>query len=153
MTAFVIPNAIMISTTDTKHLFASFLSRDTTYDVISNIWRLARPGANGNNSMSDIASTFDAASSGGGHMSPTSGISHSNGASVPAKKVGHRVTQCGCSKNKQHYPDTPMDIVVPGTPEKIYNLLFASGFAKEFMSDNQKLMCGSGAFAFCHLPY
>ncbi|CCO30108.1 GRAM domain-containing protein YSP2 AltName: Full=Yeast suicide protein 2 [Rhizoctonia solani AG-1 IB] len=33
-----------------------------------------------------------------------------------------------------------MDIVLPGTPEKIYNLMFASGFLKDFMAGEQKLM-------------
>ncbi|KAI5885357.1 uncharacterized protein SCHCODRAFT_01109787 [Schizophyllum commune H4-8] len=33
-----------------------------------------------------------------------------------------------------------MDIVLPGTPEKIYNLMFASAFIKEFMAVDQKLM-------------
>src|SRR5712671_3586471 len=43
MTAFVIPNAIQITTRTTKYTFASFLARDTAYDVMNNIWRLARP--------------------------------------------------------------------------------------------------------------
>jgi hypothetical protein len=46
MTAFVIPNAIQITTRQAKYTFASFLSRDTTYDVIANIWRLALPEDN-----------------------------------------------------------------------------------------------------------
>jgi hypothetical protein len=33
-----------------------------------------------------------------------------------------------------------MDTVFPSTPEKIYNLMFESGFAKTFMSEDQKLM-------------
>ena len=43
MTAFVIPNAIQITTRTVKYTFTSFLSRDTTFDVIYNVWRLARP--------------------------------------------------------------------------------------------------------------
>ena len=43
MTAFVIPNAIQLSTRTAKYTFTSFLSRDTTFDVIYNVWRLARP--------------------------------------------------------------------------------------------------------------
>ena len=43
MTAFVIPNAIQLSTRQAKYNFASLLSRDTTFDVIYNIWRSARP--------------------------------------------------------------------------------------------------------------
>ncbi|KAH8915757.1 hypothetical protein BT69DRAFT_850130 [Atractiella rhizophila] len=44
MTAFVIPNAIQISTLNSRNTFASFLSRDTTYDLISNIWKFTHPG-------------------------------------------------------------------------------------------------------------
>ncbi|EIW77611.1 GRAM-domain-containing protein [Coniophora puteana RWD-64-598 SS2] len=43
MTALMIPNAIQIKTRQAQYTFASLLSRDTTYDVIFNIWRLARP--------------------------------------------------------------------------------------------------------------
>ncbi|GAC75038.1 uncharacterized conserved protein [Moesziomyces antarcticus T-34] len=44
MTAFVIPNAIQIATLQSKHNFTSFLSRDATYDLIVNIWKLSHPG-------------------------------------------------------------------------------------------------------------
>ncbi|TKY85320.1 hypothetical protein EX895_005482 [Sporisorium graminicola] len=44
MTAFVIPNAIQIATLQTKHNFTSFLSRDATYDLVVNIWKLSHPG-------------------------------------------------------------------------------------------------------------
>lgn len=43
VTAFVIPNAIEISTIHAKHLFASFLSRDQSYDLIVSIWRHHHP--------------------------------------------------------------------------------------------------------------
>ena len=43
MTAFVLPNAITVTENVNKHTFASFLSRDTTYDVIHNIWKHSRP--------------------------------------------------------------------------------------------------------------
>ena len=44
MTAFVIPNAIQIATLQSKHNFTSFLSRDATYDLVVNIWKLSHPG-------------------------------------------------------------------------------------------------------------
>ncbi|GAA98625.1 uncharacterized protein L969DRAFT_88384 [Mixia osmundae IAM 14324] len=43
MTAFVIPNAVQVATLHAKHIFASFLSRDTTYDLVTNIWRISHP--------------------------------------------------------------------------------------------------------------
>ncbi|THV00736.1 GRAM-domain-containing protein [Dendrothele bispora CBS 962.96] len=136
MTAFVIPNAIMITTRQAKYTFASFLSRDTTYDVIYNIWRLARPG--------DNASLPDSNSSAHGVQSVDqivegTVVESGDGASVvpgPPKK-----TVCACSKEPGgHYPEIAMDIVIPGTPEKLHNLIFASGFMKDFMGTNQKLM-------------
>jgi hypothetical protein len=37
-----------------------------------------------------------------------------------------------------------MDAVFPSSPEKIYNLIFTSGFSKDFMVNDQRLM---GAFS------
>jgi len=54
MTALIIPNAIQITTRQAKYTFASFLSRDTTYDVIYIIWRLARPDEGGASSRPSL---------------------------------------------------------------------------------------------------
>jgi hypothetical protein len=126
MTAFVIPNAIQVSTRSQKYTFASFLSRDTTFDVIYNVWRLARPDE----------------SSIGGSARPSFDESATNGAVVPEAGAvnARKATQCACGRDKKHYPETAMEVTVPGTPEKIYNLLFASGFIKDFMTNEQKLM-------------
>ena len=35
----VIPNSIEVTTKDTKYFFASFISRDAAYDILTNIWR------------------------------------------------------------------------------------------------------------------
>ncbi|KAI4603245.1 hypothetical protein KJ359_006038 [Pestalotiopsis sp. 9143b] len=42
-TALVFKNGLMISTLHAKHVFASFSSRDSTYDLIVNIWKLGHP--------------------------------------------------------------------------------------------------------------
>ncbi|KAI1815811.1 hypothetical protein GGS20DRAFT_305526 [Poronia punctata] len=42
-TALVFKNGLMISTLHAKHVFASFASRDSTYDLIVSIWKLGRP--------------------------------------------------------------------------------------------------------------
>ncbi|KAK6958006.1 hypothetical protein Daesc_000799 [Daldinia eschscholtzii] len=42
-TALVFRNGLMISTLHAKHIFASFTSRDSTYDLIVNIWKLGHP--------------------------------------------------------------------------------------------------------------
>jgi len=42
-TALVFKNGLMISTLQAKHIFASFASRDSTYDLIVKIWKLGHP--------------------------------------------------------------------------------------------------------------
>lgn len=137
MTAFVIPNAILITTRQAKYNFASFLSRDTTYDVIHNIWRLVRPP------LEDSASIVSAGSGGGGSFEGSivniAGQPIANGAGAE-RGLPKKVTQCACGKAGQHFTETAMEVVFPGTPERIHNLMFASGFMKDFMAVNQKLM-------------
>ncbi|KAI0348329.1 GRAM-domain-containing protein [Trametopsis cervina] len=131
MTAFVIPNAIQITTPGVKYTFTSFLSRDTTFDVIYNVWRLARPEDSSISSQLESArESFDVA-----HDPAIAGLVNGKLKTVTANKV----SQCGCGKAGQHYTELAMDIVIPGTPEKIYNLMFTSGFIKEFMRNDQKL--------------
>ena len=139
MTAFVIPNAIQLSTRQAKYTFASFLSRDTTFDVIYNIWRVARPDAIGIGSRSqssidgpDIGTLGAGVAVGGIGMV----VGVNGGVVAPLKKA----TLCACGKDGTHYPETAMDTVMPGTPDRIHNLMFASGFMKDFMVGNQKLL-------------
>jgi len=124
MTAFVIPNAIQVTTRQAKYTFASFLSRDTTYDVIHNIWRLARPGDGMNTSQLSLD---------GALLTPAAAAT---GALIKTPKI----TTCPCSKDGGHYSETALDCILPGTPERIHNLIFASGFIKDFMSIDQKLL-------------
>lgn len=42
-TALVFKNGLMISTLHAKHIFASFASRDSTYDLVVKIWKLGHP--------------------------------------------------------------------------------------------------------------
>ncbi|KAJ7367747.1 hypothetical protein DFH08DRAFT_795880 [Mycena albidolilacea] len=135
MTAFVIPNAIRVKTHRADYTFASFLSRDTTFDVIHNIWRLARPGdaasigsGSGGNVINIAEGTVIGGGGGGG------------GGAVAAAGQGHKPTTCACGKEGSHFAEVAMDTVVPGTPDRIYNLMFASGFMKDFMAVNQKLL-------------
>jgi hypothetical protein len=143
MTAFVIPNAIQLSTRQAKYTFASFLSRDTTFDVIYNIWRLARPEdaiAIGSRSQSSINGPGNVgAGAAVGDIGIVAGVK--GGVVVPLKKA----TLCACGKDGTHYSETAMDKVLPGTPDRIHNLMFASGFMKDFLAGNQKLL---GTFFF-----
>ncbi|KAH8987743.1 hypothetical protein EDB86DRAFT_2087704 [Lactarius hatsudake] len=137
MTAFVIPNAIQITTRTTKYTFASFLARDTAYDVIYNIWRLARPEDGLSEAENMGRSALDATHTLGAGILPNGTVAMANGAGIVVPV--HKVTQCACGREGKHYSELAMDVVLPGTPERIYNLMFASGFLKDFMRVNQKL--------------
>lgn len=128
MTAFVIPNAIQITTRQNKYSFASFLSRDNTFDVIYNIWRLVRP--------SDAASITSSPGQEGGRQ----GTRAVETAGAAGRGQQQKVTQCLCGKEGKHFTETAMSITLPGTPDRIYNLMFASGFIKDFLAVNQKLI-------------
>ncbi|CEH18790.1 Uncharacterized conserved protein, contains GRAM domain [Ceraceosorus bombacis] len=188
MTAFVIPNAIQMATLHAKYTFASFLSRDATYDLIVNIWKLSHPSVPGQATIevqSDdesvenegdaskdgaaakpteqgaprvskrkklrmkLKSNKEGAANGAGADSGANGMSGMNGAPLsPAvalgaaggKKAPHRATSCPCEKEKKHMPTVALDQTYPAVPEKLYNLLFTSGFMKDFWTVDQKLM-------------
>lgn len=42
-TAMLFPNAIVVQTLHARHVFASFISRDSTYDLIVGIWKVGHP--------------------------------------------------------------------------------------------------------------
>lgn len=149
MTAFVIPNAILITTKNNKYTFASFLSRDNTYEVIHNSWRMSGADISGNGGGS-MRTSFDSAESGRTGMEATrvNGVKSSEptgGKEVPGKAP--KVTKCQCGKDGSHYSEVAMEAVFPGTPEKIHNLIFASGFMKDFMREEQKLLGAYPRFA------
>lgn len=129
MTAFVIPNAIQMTTRQAKYTFASLLSRDTTHDVIANIWRLARPEPELTDSRNPFFRDM---------TSTTTSVSEVSGKECVVTGA-NKVTHCACSKNGGHLSDLALETVLPGTPDKIYNLMFASGFIKDFMKVDQKL--------------
>ncbi|CAG8660062.1 7845_t:CDS:2, partial [Paraglomus occultum] len=73
-TAFVIPNAILITTHLTKYFFASFLARDTAYELLSKLWHHSQtvcnesecpseageqPKCDGSNNATDTSETDD----------------------------------------------------------------------------------------------
>jgi hypothetical protein len=52
---------------------------------------------------------------------------------------GHAKTECACGKEGKHFTETALSTTFPSTPEKVYNLMFNSGWLKDFMSEDQKL--------------
>ncbi|EJD54490.1 hypothetical protein AURDEDRAFT_110110 [Auricularia subglabra TFB-10046 SS5] len=127
MTALIIPNAIQVTTLHKMYTFASFMGRDTAFEVMHNIWRLVRPPG----VESPLRTSLDES-----NLSLAVGAAIGGASALGIKKV----TTCSCAENKQHYPIICLDTVFPGTPDKIYNLMFASGFVKDFMRDDQKLI-------------
>ncbi|TIB97762.1 hypothetical protein E3Q17_03257 [Wallemia mellicola] len=161
MTAFVIPNAIQISTLRAKYVFASFLSRDTVYDVILNIWRLSHPTVPVSEDYHESAHLANQSSSQGDSDTSTAS-SITSSFSKSSKKRKSRSDKHSKSSRKQssrkplprqptqrnpptihratkidpsvHFPDVAMDTTLPATPEKLYNLMFTSFFIKDFMT-------------------
>jgi hypothetical protein len=134
-TAFVIPNAIQITTRKAKYNFASFLARDTVYDVMHNIWRTARPEATssiGGSASQSVEDSIGSPPAADGSLPP---LNVGSAKSAPTR----RANQCACGKKGEHYAEKALETVVPGTPEKVYTLLFQSAFMKEFMREEQKL--------------
>ncbi|KAI0728408.1 hypothetical protein C8Q72DRAFT_779948 [Fomitopsis betulina] len=99
MTAFVIPNAILVTTTQQKYTFTSFLSRDNTHDVIYNVWRLARPGAS--SALPSPRASLDMPDS-------TSDVV----ASAKAAVVKPKATICECGRKGEHFSEVAMESVL-----------------------------------------
>ncbi|KAG8708897.1 hypothetical protein FRC11_006085 [Ceratobasidium sp. 423] len=129
MTAYVIPNAILITSYGgTEYTFASFLTRDTVYDLMQSLWRPSQPAASqieGNNKdePGEVEVAVEEGAAGPGD-SPT----------------GHKATECACGKNGEHYSSVVADYKLPGTPEKIYELMFKDPFLLDFMKNDQKVL-------------
>ncbi|RGB39488.1 GRAM domain-containing protein [Rhizophagus diaphanus] len=120
MTAYVIPNAIQITTKDSKYFFASFLSRDTVYELLMKIKNYSNSTNECCDSDSDPVNSND------------------NTCNETVKKYVKRETICDCLKNNQHYDHVIIDTKFKGTIEKVYNLLYTSGFIPEFLKENNE---------------
>ncbi|KAI9889573.1 MAG: hypothetical protein M1814_005176 [Vezdaea aestivalis] len=60
-TAIIFPNAIIISTLQRRNVFASFVSRDSTYDLLVEIWKISHPNlkSSANGIMLDDSKSTD----------------------------------------------------------------------------------------------
>ncbi|RIA84039.1 hypothetical protein C1645_785068 [Glomus cerebriforme] len=158
MTAYVIPNAILISTLHAKHFFTTFLSRDSVYDLLIALWKQIHPSltmtslteseygtsqkcsdasetSEENFISSDDEDVVDSKRTEKLHpISPRNQSRHlaSNG----VKK--RRPTQCACLKKGQHYDNVSLDTKFIGSVEKIFNLIFTSEFLKRYLTEEDK---------------
>ena len=62
----------------------------------------------------------------------TDHVGHLNDA---AKAAANRVTHCACGRSGNHLSEIALEAVIPGTPDRIHNLIFASDFIKDFMTE------------------
>lgn len=54
--------------------------------------------------------------------------------------IAHAPTRCNCvASGSGHFSNVVMDTTFPGSPEKLYNLMFTSGFMKDFLTKDMKL--------------
>ncbi|WVQ70710.1 hypothetical protein IAR50_000232 [Cryptococcus sp. DSM 104548] len=146
MTALVIPNAIGVNTATARYTFASFISRDTVYDVMMNIWRLCNPNAvmsslslPGTNTSRPASISGEPAEGDDAPSGPSPGHQIIGASVKGAGSETHKPTQCACGKDGKHYPEIALEATFPSTPEKVYNLMFNSGWLKTFLSDSQQL--------------
>ncbi|KAG8693613.1 hypothetical protein FRC09_010395 [Ceratobasidium sp. 395] len=129
MTAYVIPNAILIQTYSTQYTFASFLARDTVHDVMQSLWHPPPKPVDQSEGGENNAGTGEDED-----VMQESPVDEGDGL------TGHEPTQCACGKEGQHYPTPVIDTVIPGTPEKLYELMLKSQFINDFLSVDQKLI-------------
>lgn len=80
------------------------------------------------------------ANGGQNHAQNGNAISRERSPQPGSKKGPHRKTSCPCEKDKRHYSAICIDTTYPAVPEKIYNLIYTSGFMKKFWTENQKLL-------------
>jgi len=92
-----------------------------------NIWRLCNPNAVMSATSADRVRSRAPSDAGDAQ------------AAVVAGGKGHAKTECACGKEGKHFTETALSTTFPSTPEKVYNLMFNSGWLKEFMSEDQKL--------------
>lgn len=195
----VFPRFPLTPNLSSQYTFASFLARDTTHDLICNIWRMVHPVIppsasipdNIDHSDDDDGESFDSHDDGdsanrrltrrrlrslsatanrqrAGTGSSSTGIAPPNPNGVH-EGDGKRRPNAGSPRptrpDLKLHPVTIdtlltlntlttvcMDTIFPSAPEKIYNLMFTSGFMKDFWSNNQKLLGTLPFFFFLFFP-
>ncbi|ODQ53302.1 hypothetical protein SAICODRAFT_25375 [Saitoella complicata NRRL Y-17804] len=166
-TAVVFPNAISITTLHAKHVFASFIARDTTYDLIVNIWRLSHPSVrteangiraidpNGNNHEGHDGTADDDDAMSVDDDTSVSSVEDVNGAAADGVPVDgasgggataeggpgpatHGPTTCDPS---EHYDKQLCDETIPAPLGRVWELLYgdSSTWVKDFLVNTEKV--------------
>ncbi|KAK8164983.1 hypothetical protein BKA80DRAFT_234805 [Phyllosticta citrichinensis] len=140
-TAVIFPNAIVITTLHARNVFASLVSRDSTYDLLIGIWKISHPNLksslNGVALDNGTATTNGAAPKDNGNIEPApNGAPASQGFPGP---TAHAETSCG--DEAEHFSNLLMDTTIPAPLGKVYSLMFGpmSGtFMRKWLIEDQK---------------
>ncbi|KAK4702025.1 hypothetical protein P7C70_g4198, partial [Phenoliferia sp. Uapishka_3] len=164
--AMVIPNAIEIATLHSTHTFASFMSRDSAYDLFVSLYNHAHPEAQRkrsasqstgsvNGDKSEFSYTDDEGEKKKYHFKP---LAHklrnmitreesdtgSSSGPTPAQKVkadamaGESGGHPPTEYDGEEYKNVCMDVILPTSPELAYGLMFTKKeFLTTFLTDNQ----------------
>lgn len=100
---------------------------------------LRRRGDTGASSDSKGRARADTTESNGGAQNGVAPAGGSRGGTPRSDAKVHPTTVDTCPTLK-NLKEVCMDSIFPSAPEKIYNLMFTSGFMKDFWSENQKLL-------------
>jgi hypothetical protein len=125
MTAYVIPNAILVKTSNSEYMFRSFLDRNMTYDVMQDMWHRFQPAIDKSEADDEDPDEHPDV------REPNHSEDHDEA------QPEHGVTECACGRDGQHYSTVLADYVLQGTPEAIYKLLFKSPFMNDFLVNDQ----------------
>ncbi|KAK9244106.1 hypothetical protein V1506DRAFT_542465 [Lipomyces tetrasporus] len=153
-TVGLFPNAIVIQTLHARNVFASFISRDSTYELMCSIWRNGEQAASSNSSEdSGMESDGDgdtfgleesdgesAVESGLAEKVPGEGSENGIGG-VDIGPLKHPPTKCGCKSN-EHYEKVVCDVSFPAPIGRICNLLWGDNttWIESFMKNVLKVM-------------
>ncbi|KAI8089616.1 GRAM domain-containing protein [Halteromyces radiatus] len=144
-TAIFIPNAIQISTHQSKHFFASFLSREQAYEHMMIIWQQNQERQSSltiGNSLKDSNDEND-------DMDDDLSFTHSENDNQDDSELAttqtmddllqeQSETQCQCQTTDDHFPNIVLDQTYQCTIETMYNLLYQSEFVKKYLLDVEK---------------
>lgn len=165
----VIPNAIEISTLHSKHTFASFLHRDSAFDLLTAIWAHSHPEAAKTSSATDDSRSEMTYTNDNGEKKKfrfrsltkvfSSLRSSDDEDDEDGMTASERVKAEALNKDEggggghppteydgEEYKNVAMDAVFPTSPELAYELMFTDKeFLENFLVENQKV---KGEFSF-----
>ncbi|CAJ0892149.1 12645_t:CDS:10, partial [Entrophospora sp. SA101] len=153
MSAFVIPNAILITTKDSKeYFFTSFLSRDSVYDLLVSLCKIENKEKMDleENNLGDGCGKKEGTTTIVGSENECSDIekrkSLTKNISSKLKNLSNRKRETIAASSSiptrsisgpESGEFSMLDTEFPGTIEEIYNLLFTSNFFSDFITNHE----------------